>query len=72
MGDGGELDCSTAIDPTVWTTSGDNRVLLWNVKTGDCLSSMTVCEECLESEEVVLNAVPVRVGVGCRWHVGSE
>lgn len=72
VGDGGELDCSTAIDPTVWTTSGDNRVLLWNVKTGDCLSSVTVCEECQESEEVVLNAVPVRVGVGCRWHVGSE
>lgn len=72
VGDGGELDCSTAIDPTVWTTSGNNRVLLWNVKTGDCLSSVTVCEECQESEEVVLNAVPVRVGVGCRWHVGSE
>ena len=72
VGDGGEVDCSTAIDPTVWTTSGDNRVLLWNVKTGDCLSSVTVCEECAEPEEVVLNAVPVRVGVGCRWHVGSE
>ena len=72
VGDGGGVDCSTAIDPTVWTTSGDNRVLLWNVKTGDCLSSVTVCEESEEPEEVVLNAVPVRVGVRGGWHAGSE
>lgn len=57
------LISSTHVDPTVWTASGDNRVHLWDVKTGECMSSLTVCEGSAPIDEVVLNAVPVRVGI---------
>ena len=58
------LMCSTHVNPTVWATSGDNRIHLWDVKTGECMSSLTVCEGNAPVDEVVLNAVPVRVGIG--------
>lgn len=64
---------STHVNPTVWTTSGDNRVHLWDVKTGECMSSLNVCEGDSPVDEVVLNAVPVRVGVeGTVEHVGNQ
>ena len=34
------------------------------MKTGECMSSLTVCEGNAPVDEVVLNAVPVRVGIG--------
>ena len=54
------LGQDTHVNPTVWTTSGDNRIHLWDVKTGECMSSLTVCEGNAPVDEVVLNAVPVR------------
>lgn len=45
----------------MWTTSGNNRAILWNIQSGERCCSVNVNSEIPSDVDVELNCVPIRV-----------
>lgn len=63
-----ELLNSFSENPTVWTTSGNNRALLWNIQSGEREGSVSVKNDLKEKDDVCLRSVAIRVG-WLIWHL---
>ena len=61
------VECRLESIPTLWTASGNNRVYLWNLESGECCRALQVGEQ----EAVQLNHVPLKVGIAEASHAQS-